>query len=591
MVRDNRGDFRRNVTVTAAAVISVGCVVWCLAVRADSTERSRGVAPSSLAVTNLQVGSGTDPRLLSPKQISGTGLAGGEFLASGEQVSGPPFQPGNIDTEYENVIHRLSSSVLAESRADSWIRRSSLASESAVLKSARSAVSSLREQLEDKESDPGTKLNDAQKAILQLDSQLTSLKSYDRAQALSSSESRIIRKINQKIALETEHQQSEGQNTSKAGDRQALRPENVSFTDVVQAVVHATSKPRSSEVAPDQRDLKTSVVRKINQRISLEKQQHKPESFAQGVISSVMGQHHFQGNNSLNASSVVRKINQRISLEKQQHKPESFAQGVISSVMGQHHFQGNNSLNASDSLDTIYRKKLKSLTTTVRGINDRIAGSTRESPKAQDVTGVLKPTQPTASRSIVIHIHDNQQKTTKGAPGQLKQVATKSKVATATRTPLPAHMLASKHPQSTTENPGPGSAACGCCGGGNACSCCDQGWLGLQTFGKWLLMVLALVLCVMTFLIFGFMCFGCLWAWREFKRQDRWERFLDKTTGKDGKSEEKAGGDTNVGAGGRGQAGSRTGNAPGAPAGAPPSSQGLGSGRGISTRGDASMAR
>jgi len=546
MVRDNRGDFRRNVTVTAAAVISVGCVVWCLAVRADSTERSRGVAPSSLAVTNLQVGSGTDPRLLSPKQISGTGLAGGEFLASGEQVSGPPFQPGNIDTEYENVIHRLSSSVLAESRADSWIRRSSLASESAVLKSARSAVSSLREQLEDKESDPGTKLNDAQKAILQLDSQLTSLKSYDRAQALSSSESRIIRKINQKIALETEHQQSEGQNTSKAGDRQALRPENVSFTDVVQAVVHATSKPRSSEVAPDQRDLKTSVVRKINQRISL---------------------------------------------EKQQHKPESFAKGVISSVMGQHHFQGNNSLNASDSLDTIYRKKLKSLTTTVRGINDRIAGSTRESPKAQDVTGVLKPTQPTASRSIVIHIHDNQQKTTKGAPGQLKQVATKSKVATATRTPLPAHMLASKHPQSTTENPGPGSAACGCCGGGNACSCCDQGWLGLQTFGKWLLMVLALVLCVMTFLIFGFMCFGCLWAWREFKRQDRWERFLDKTTGKDGKSEEKAGGDTNVGAGGRGQAGSRTGNAPGAPAGAPPSSQGLGSGRGISTRGDASMAR
>ena len=57
-----------------------------------------------------------------------------------------------------------------------------------------------------------------------------------------------------------------------------------------------------------------------------------------------------------------------------------------------------------------------------------------------------------------------------------------------------------------------------------------SGWRGLQNFGQWLLIALSLILLIMSCTVLGFICFGCLWAWREFKRQDRWDILFSRSS-------------------------------------------------------------
>jgi hypothetical protein len=69
-----------------------------------------------------------------------------------------------------------------------------------------------------------------------------------------------------------------------------------------------------------------------------------------------------------------------------------------------------------------------------------------------------------------------------------------------------------------------------------------DGWRGLQSFGQWLLIALSLVLLIMCCTVLGFICFGCLWAWREFKRQDRWDILFSRAYGGDKGVGKKPGG-------------------------------------------------
>jgi len=123
-----------------------------------------------------------------------------------------------------------------------------------------------------------------------------------------------------------------------------------------------------------------------------------------------------------------------------------------------------------------------------------------------------------------------------------------------------------------------------------------DGWSGLQSFGQWLLIALSLILVIMTMAVCGFICFGCLWAWRECKRQDRWDILFNKVHGAQaGPSKPKP-----PGTGGGGGAGSRGGGGGG---GLPPGREGAGGGGkggegggkggggGINKRSDTQMAR
>ena len=107
-----------------------------------------------------------------------------------------------------------------------------------------------------------------------------------------------------------------------------------------------------------------------------------------------------------------------------------------------------------------------------------------------------------------------------------------------------------------------------------------DGWRGLQSFGQWLLIALSLILVIMCCLVLGFICFGCLWAWREFKRQDRWDILFNKVHAASGGGKAKptpkgSGGGAGGGAGGGGGGGGG----------------GKSGGGGINRRSDTQMAR
>ncbi|KAJ1490012.1 hypothetical protein T484DRAFT_1935965 [Baffinella frigidus] len=107
-------------------------------------------------------------------------------------------------------------------------------------------------------------------------------------------------------------------------------------------------------------------------------------------------------------------------------------------------------------------------------------------------------------------------------------------------------------------------------------------------FGKWLLMVLSMVVSVMLCALLGFMCFGCLWWWRELKRQDRWETLADAAevaAGGGAPASKSAAPAPGGGGPGAGPAPAGGGGPPGVPGGAPAA------GRAISRRGDGGMTR
>jgi len=105
-----------------------------------------------------------------------------------------------------------------------------------------------------------------------------------------------------------------------------------------------------------------------------------------------------------------------------------------------------------------------------------------------------------------------------------------------------------------------------------------SGWRGLQNFGQWLLIALSLILLIMSCTVLGFICFGCLWAWREFKRQDRWDILFSRSSN-DEKSDIKKPAGTSTGAPRRDLPSSKVSNG-----------VGRGSG-GINRRSDTQMAR
>ncbi len=118
-----------------------------------------------------------------------------------------------------------------------------------------------------------------------------------------------------------------------------------------------------------------------------------------------------------------------------------------------------------------------------------------------------------------------------------------------------------------------------------------DGWSGLQSFGEWLLVCLSLILLIMLCAVLGFICFGCLWGWREFKRQDRWDMLFAKANGGGGKGGGKGGGGGSgggVGGGAGGGGGSGRGGAGGGGGGG---SRGGGGGGGINKRNDTQMSR
>ena len=49
-------------------------------------------------------------------------------------------------------------------------------------------------------------------------------------------------------------------------------------------------------------------------------------------------------------------------------------------------------------------------------------------------------------------------------------------------------------------------------------------------FGVWLLIVLACVLMIMCCMVWCFGCFGCLWMCRAWRRQDKWDKYVDDIT-------------------------------------------------------------
>ena len=122
-----------------------------------------------------------------------------------------------------------------------------------------------------------------------------------------------------------------------------------------------------------------------------------------------------------------------------------------------------------------------------------------------------------------------------------------------------------------------------------------DGWAGLQSFGEWLLVCLSLILLIMLCAVLGFICFGCLWGWREFKRQDRWDMLFAKANGggAGGKGASRGGGGggqggaSSGGGGGGGGSGSRRGNGGGNGR----SSGGTGGAGGINKRNDTQMSR
>ena len=105
-----------------------------------------------------------------------------------------------------------------------------------------------------------------------------------------------------------------------------------------------------------------------------------------------------------------------------------------------------------------------------------------------------------------------------------------------------------------------------------------SGWRGLQNFGQWLLIALSLILLIMSCTVLGFICFGCLWAWREFKRQDRWDILFSRSSN-DEKNDTKKPAGTSTGAPRRDLPSSKVSNG-----------VGRGSG-GINRRSDTQMAR
>ncbi len=127
-----------------------------------------------------------------------------------------------------------------------------------------------------------------------------------------------------------------------------------------------------------------------------------------------------------------------------------------------------------------------------------------------------------------------------------------------------------------------------------------DGWRGLQSFGTWLLVALSLILLILFCTVLGFICFGCLWAWREFQRQDRaWDMIFNK--GNDSKAKLKISGQVgqpipvwNEGSGYEkfvGTKGSGNGAAAGGGGGGGGGAGGRGGGGGINRRSDTQMAR
>jgi len=235
----------------------------------------------------------------------------------------------------------------------------------------------------------------------------------------------------------------------------------------------------------------------------------------------------------------------------------SDVQNQIASLFGNVQQQKAENTSALSNL-TATEEQLKKLASSIRTIESKIETSRRKPLVAKDVANVFKDlSSPTAPlQSIVIKLRHSVKRIVSSNTSRVQHEEAHLRLTGANdvrtlRKPASRNI---SEPQSAgallrydrTKNlrtlqlshfDSDGQSreqpkGCGCCPSSSNCSCCEQGWLGLQTFGKWLLMVLALVLCVMTFLIFGFMCFGCLWAWREFRRQDRWEKFLDGKTGK-----------------------------------------------------------
>jgi len=70
-------------------------------------------------------------------------------------------------------------------------------------------------------------------------------------------------------------------------------------------------------------------------------------------------------------------------------------------------------------------------------------------------------------------------------------------------------------------------------GDSNACKGSDCNLSDLDIFGQWLLVALAILLTILACTVAGFICFGCLWAWREFRRQDRWDLLVDREIDKE----------------------------------------------------------
>ena len=153
---------------------------------------------------------------------------------------------------------------------------------------------------------------------------------------------------------------------------------------------------------------------------------------------------------------------------------------------------------------------------------------------------------------------------------------------------------------SASEIPPEGWYEGGYSGGGGECDNCTRE-RALQMFGKWLLIVLSMVVSVMLCALLGFLCFGCLWWCREFRRQDRWDKLVDAAEAAAGGGG-AAPGDANTdgapappggGSGGKSAGpaygGKGAGPAGPAPGGAAPEAPG--GGRAISRRSDSGMTR
>eukprot|EP00961_Rhodomonas_salina_P072422 973341-Rhodomonas_salina.1 len=553
---------RRKTTAAAtAAAVCLCCALWTWHFR-DTSGSGSAASSSALAVVDLKTGSNTnvlvhiarkrDSRLVE----SLTGDLYGSRLYS-KKLAGT----GTLDGEYNEILGRITHARLGSSLLDSGslkldepVHASQLATQGlvespqdGVLESARSAVLTLKHQLADSsdKTAPTVRLNDAKLSVEKLRSELKTVRRSETASQQGS-----VSDVIQVVANAITGQYKPGQSTTRQPPEGDVHDAIANlFNDQHHREENATVP---SNLTAEEQQIKSlaSSVRRINSGMAsshvnttaahdavgvLKRQagtsQHPP---VQAIVIRVQSSHsgsesaasqngpsaQRQGSESAKAAagnglSRPLKTEQAISVPSSQQGPES-----ANTAAGNGH--------------SAQRQGFKSAKTAAGSgpagqVHVPSGQQGPESANTADVNGGpsarLKPEHASKLRKVQLsHIS-----TGGDGKGDDDPLGWNSK---------PDDQSSKSDDQSSkSDDQSSKSDGCGCCGAAVHCSCCEKGWLGLQTFGKWLLMVLALVLCVMTFLIFGFMCFGCLWAWREFRRQDRWERFLDRTAGKGNKEE------------------------------------------------------